>query len=111
MAAEIGQRRESSAARSLIRACDLIAVGAARSRAREDYLMDFNPKAAAELAEGLVLAGDGLAHFPHRGRRVPKTDMRERVTAHPYIIRYRIVRDDVVRILRVRHTSRRPTIP
>ena len=67
-----------------------------------DYLMDFNPRAAKELAEGLVLAGDSLAHFPHRGRRVPNTDMRER---------YRIVRDDVVRILRVRHISRRPTTP
>jgi plasmid stabilization system protein ParE len=51
-----------------------------------DYLMDFNPKAAAELAEGLFLAGDGLAHFPHRGRRVPNTDLRELVTAYPYII-------------------------
>jgi toxin ParE1/3/4 len=73
--------------------------------------MDFNPRAAKELAEGLVLAGDSLAHFPHRGRRVSNTDMRELVTAYPYIIRYRIVRDDVVRILRLRHTSRRPTNP
>ena len=76
-----------------------------------DYLMDFNPRAATELAEGLVLAGDSLAHFPHRGRRVPNSEMRELVTAYPYIIRYRIVRDDMVRILRVRHTSRRPTNP
>jgi len=76
-----------------------------------DYLMDFNPRAAKELAEGLILAGDSLAHFPHRGRRVRNSDMRELVSAYPYIIRYRIVRDDVVRILRVRHTSRRPTSP
>jgi plasmid stabilization system protein ParE len=48
--------------------------------------------------------------FPHRGRPVPGTDKRELVTAYPYIIRYRIV-GDVVRILRVRHTSRRPTNP
>ena len=34
--------------------------------------------------------------------------MRELVSVHPYIIRYRIAGDDVV-ILRVRHTSRRPT--
>lgn len=73
-----------------------------------DYLTDFNPKAAIELAENLLAVGDSLMHFPHRGRRVPNTDMRELVTAYPYIIRYRIVRDEEVRILRVRHTSRRP---
>jgi len=28
-----------------------------------DYLMDFNPRAAKELAEGLVQAGDSFAHF------------------------------------------------
>ena len=33
--------------------------------------------------------------------------MRELVTAYPYIIRYRVTRNDVV-IPRVRHTSRRP---
>jgi toxin ParE1/3/4 len=75
-----------------------------------EYLMDFNPRAAAHLAEGLVEAGDSLAQFPYRGRMVPKTDKRELVTAYPYIIRYRIIRD-VVRILRVRHTARRPTDP
>ena len=36
--------------------------------------------------------------------------MRELVTAYPYIIRYRIRRDEVV-ILRVRHASHRPTDP
>ena len=72
--------------------------------------MDFNPQAAVRLAEGLLATGDGLASFPHRGRRVAGTDLRELVTAYPYIIRYRIVRDEV-RILRVRHTARRPTNP
>ncbi len=38
-------------------------------------------------------------------------DMRELVTTYPYIIRYRMLRDDEVHILRVRHTSRRPTNP
>jgi plasmid stabilization system protein ParE len=32
------------------------------------------------------------------------------VTVYPYIIRYRIV-GNTVRILRVRHTARRPTSP
>jgi plasmid stabilization system protein ParE len=36
--------------------------------------------------------------------------MRELVTCYPYIIRYR-VQGDIVMILRVRHTSRRPTNP
>ncbi len=36
--------------------------------------------------------------------------MRELVSAYPYIIRYRIDGDTVV-ILRIRHTSRRPTNP
>lgn len=75
-----------------------------------DYLTVFNPKAAVALAMGLVAAGDSLQHFAQRGRPVPGTDMRELVTAYPYIIRYRIVRD-TVRILRVRHTARRPTHP
>ena len=75
-----------------------------------DYLMDFNPVAAVRLAEGLIAAGDGLMHFSHRGRPVPPTNMRELVTAYPYVIRYRVVRDEV-RILRVRHTARRPTRP
>ena len=70
-----------------------------------DYLMDFNS------AAGLLAAGDSLANFPHRGRRVLNTDMRELITDYPYIIRYRILRDEEVRILRVRHTSRQPMDP
>jgi addiction module RelE/StbE family toxin len=75
-----------------------------------DYLVQFNPRAAAHVAETLLKEGDGLEHFPERGRRVPGTNMRELVTSYPYIIRYRI-EGDVVVILRVRHTSRRPTNP
>jgi addiction module RelE/StbE family toxin len=75
-----------------------------------EYLEDFNPYAAKALAEALLAAGDSLENFPHRGRNVPGTDLRELVTAYPYVIRYRIVRD-TVRILRVRHTARRPTKP
>ena len=74
------------------------------------YIEQFNPKAARQLAEGLIEAGNSLVSFPHRGRVVPGTDKRELVTAYPYIIRYRIA-GDVVRILRVRHTARRPTAP
>ena len=74
------------------------------------YIEQFNPKAAAEVAAHLIEAGNSLENFPHRGRPVPGTTMRELVTAYPYIIRYRIVRE-TVRILRIRHTARRPTNP
>lgn len=36
--------------------------------------------------------------------------LREAVSIYPYVIRYRVSGNDVV-ILRVRHTSRRPTNP
>jgi plasmid stabilization system protein ParE len=62
------------------------------------------------LAEGLLAADDSPEHFPYRGWAVSGTTMRELVTSYPYIIRYRVVRDQV-RILRVRHTARRPTNP
>jgi addiction module RelE/StbE family toxin len=75
-----------------------------------DYIFDFNPQAAAHMAEALLAAGDSLVDFPHRGRPVRGTDMRELVSISPYIIRYRITGDTVV-IRRVRHSARRPTKP
>jgi toxin ParE1/3/4 len=56
-----------------------------------EYLFDFNPRAAMHLAETLFATGDSLVQFPHRGRVVPETDMRELVTAYPYTIRYRVI--------------------
>jgi toxin ParE1/3/4 len=55
------------------------------SRAYE-YLTDFNLRAAVHLAESLLAAGDSLVNFPHRGRPVRGTNMRELVTVSPYII-------------------------
>jgi toxin ParE1/3/4 len=75
-----------------------------------DYIFAFNPRAAAHMAEALFAAGDSLVQFPHRGRPVRGTAMRELVSVSPYIIRYRIDGDTVV-ILRVRHSARRPTDP
>ena len=71
------------------------------------YLESFNPKAAREVAASLKALGDGLAHFPYRGRLVPGTDKRELVSTYPYIVRY-VIDGETVVILRVRHTSRRP---
>jgi len=75
------------------------------------YITEFNPRAADAVATHLLAAGSSLEHFPHRGRAVPRTTMRELVTSYRYIIRYRVARDGTVRILRIRHTSRRPTDP
>ncbi len=62
------------------------------------------------MAEALFKAGDSLANFPHRGRPVRGTTMRELVTVSPYIIRYRITGEDVL-ILHIRQSARRPATP
>ena len=111
MAHEAGEGRKSPAAFGLTMRVIWSPSALREVALATDYLMDFNPRAAMELAKGLLAAGDGLVDFPHRGRPVAGTDMRELVTAYPYIIRYRIIRNETVRILRVRHTSRRPTNP
>jgi toxin ParE1/3/4 len=72
----------------------------AQLRAIRDYIEQFNPRAAEEVAAHLLNVGNSLEEFPHRGRSVPGTDIRELVTNYPYIIRYRIV-GSTVRILRV----------
>ncbi len=111
MAGEAWSRREGSATHRLTVKV-IWSPSALREVARIfDYLADFNPRAALEVSTALTEAGDSLAHFPHRGRLVPNTRLRELVTIYPYIVRYRIIRDDEVRILRVRHTARRPTRP
>ena len=74
------------------------------------YIVQFNPRAARHVADGLKAAGNSLATFPLGGRRVPRTELHELVTAYAYIIRYYIDGDRVV-ILRIRHTARRPTNP
>jgi toxin ParE1/3/4 len=74
------------------------------------YIEQFNPQAAQDLVAALVATANSLENFPHRGRLVVGTDKRELVSVHPYIVRYRVA-GDTVRVLRIRHTSRRPTIP
>jgi toxin ParE1/3/4 len=111
MAGEARSRREGPATHDLVVKV-IWSPSALREVARIfDYLAVFNPRAAMEVSVALTDAGDSLIHFPHRGRLVPNTQMRELVTMYPYIIRYRIIRDDEVHILRVRHTARRPTKP
>jgi toxin ParE1/3/4 len=83
----------------------------AQLRAIRAYLQQFNPKAAETLAAHLLVAGNSLESFPHRGRRVLGTEMRELVTTYPHIIRYRVTREGLVRILRVRHAARQRIKP
>jgi toxin ParE1/3/4 len=72
-----------------------------------DYIFDFNPHGAALLAGALVAAADGLAAFPHRGRLLRDTQVRELVVIAPYIIRYRLDGEEAI-ILRIRHTRKQP---
>ena len=82
----------------------------AHLRAIRAYIEQFNPRAARDVAQSLKALGDSLRQFPHRGRPVRGTALREIVSPYPYIIRYLIDGDTVV-ILRVRHSARRPTNP
>jgi toxin ParE1/3/4 len=74
------------------------------------YLVQFNPRAARVVVANLRALGDSPSHFPHRGRQAGGTGLYEVVSTYPYVICYTIDGDRVV-ILRVRHTSRRPTNP
>jgi plasmid stabilization system protein ParE len=74
------------------------------------YIAQFNPRAAENLVKEILAAGDALEHFPHRGRLVPDTQLREIALPYPHIISYRVA-DNHIRILRVRHGGRRPTRP
>ena len=53
------------------------------------------------MAQRLQLAASSLAEFPMRGRPVGR--LRELVAVQPYIIRYRIIADGSVQIIRIRH--------
>jgi toxin ParE1/3/4 len=75
-----------------------------------DYLTTFNPVAARVLAADILTAGDSLSHFPHRGRPVAGTGLREIVAIVPYVLRYRIEAQQVV-ILSIRHAARMPKTP
>ena len=67
------------------------------------YIQLQNPVAAQRVAREILLAGDGLAIFPLRGRsgRVRRT--LEYVALRPYIIVYEIVSENRLDILNVWH--------
>jgi addiction module RelE/StbE family toxin len=70
------------------------------------YVQQFAPLAAQRLALRLRGVADSLGEQPERGRSVG-SGRREIVTVRPYLIRYRIVRDQV-QILTIRHGARWP---
>lgn len=70
-----------------------------------NYIEVRNPLAADKVEQRLLRAIENLRLFPNAGRLGRKPGTREVVIAdYPYIIRYR-VKDAVVQILRIFHTS------
>ncbi|WP_158925210.1 type II toxin-antitoxin system RelE/ParE family toxin [Acidisphaera sp. S103] len=64
-----------------------------------------NPVAAKRVGRELLLAGDSLTIFPHRGRPGRQAGTRELVVMPPYLIVYRVSGSDLVTILRVWHAA------
>ena len=83
-----------------------------RPRASEDlarivrHIAEENPIAARQVGRELLLSGDSLALFPHRGRHGLVKGTRELVSYSPYILVYRVAGNNVS-ILRVWHAAQR----
>ncbi|MFN3946138.1 MAG: type II toxin-antitoxin system RelE/ParE family toxin [Allosphingosinicella sp.] len=73
----------------------------ANLEAIRDYVSAFNPAAASRLAQRLIELADRLSYFSDRGRDAGG-GRREMTIVWPYILRYRVERDEVI-ILRIRH--------
>lgn len=69
-----------------------------------DYIEVFDPDAASRLAIRILDVADTLTIFPDRGRPVAK-GLREIMTLVPYVIRYRVIENGDVEILRIRHSA------
>lgn len=77
-----------------------------------EYIEQYNPKAAVDIAEAIIASGDGLAVFPRRNPVRYRNDIRERIVGHtPYILLYRIEREDLVIIMAIRHGARADRVP
>lgn len=70
------------------------------------YIERDNPIAAVKVRDRLLALGESLSYAPRRGRPLPD-GTRQIVTARPYVLRYRMVGQDVV-IVGIRHSARRP---
>jgi len=74
-------------------------------RAIRDYIAMFNPRAAADLAKRLEGVTQPLLDYPEMGR-MGRHGVRELVTVHPYLVRYRVT-DEKIEIVTIRHGARR----
>jgi toxin ParE1/3/4 len=75
-----------------------------------EYLQERSPGGARNVLASIRGAVAQLAQQPERGYRTDNPDVRVLfVVRYPYKIFYR-VRSDVVEILHIRHTSRRPWV-
>jgi len=67
-----------------------------------------DPMAAIDVVEAIIASGNALKTFPARNPIRHEVDLRERpVLGTPYILLYRIEREDLVLIMAVRHGARR----
>ena len=75
-----------------------------------EYLRARSPSGARKVMESIRTAAAQLAEQPHSGYRTDDYNVRVKfVIQYPYKIFYR-VRDDIVEIAHIRHTSRRSWI-
>jgi toxin ParE1/3/4 len=73
-----------------------------------EYLADRSPTGARNVLASIRAAAAQLADQPYSGYLTDDADVRVKfVVRYPYKIFYR-VRDDVVEIVHIRHTSRHP---
>jgi toxin ParE1/3/4 len=71
------------------------------------YIAESNERAADRINSAIVEAGEGLVHFPRRGRRSGLRRSRELIVQNThYILVYRIARNGDVIIQRVMHMAR-----
>lgn len=75
-------------------------------RSAHEYLEAESPRAAAEVVDKIISAGERLERFPHMGRVGRVEGSRELVvTGTPFVVAYR-VKGEVVQILAVLHGAR-----
>ncbi|UIJ44692.1 type II toxin-antitoxin system RelE/ParE family toxin [Sphingomonas cannabina] len=56
------------------------------------YIEQFDPDAAGRISNRIISAAQGLADFPHKGRRIGR-GLRQLSVVYPYLIRYRVHRE------------------
>lgn len=73
-----------------------------------DYIVERNPPAARKIRSAIRRAILNLRQLPQRGRHGQDGTRELVVRGTPYVVVY-AVRDDVIFVARIRHTSRDPS--